>query len=231
MPLELIVEKIDALPETIRGLYVEKEGKYHLDVTGIEDVSGLKKSHEKLLAEKKQASENEKKAKADAEAARLEAAKTSGDIATLNKSWEEKFNSTISEKDAALSQSQQLIHNLTVGATAESLANKIAIQGCAEAFLLPIRSRLTVDLSTGSPVVQVLDKNGKPSALTLADLENEFRKNPAYAKLVAASGGSGAGYRPGGGSAPATTITRDEFMKLSPKDQGTTLKKGITVID
>jgi hypothetical protein len=42
MPLDLIVDSVDSLPEAVRGLYVEKDGKFSLDVTGIEDTSGLK---------------------------------------------------------------------------------------------------------------------------------------------------------------------------------------------
>jgi hypothetical protein len=43
MALDLIVDKIDGLSEPLRGLYVEKEGKFHLDVAGLEDTGGLKK--------------------------------------------------------------------------------------------------------------------------------------------------------------------------------------------
>jgi hypothetical protein len=36
MPLDLIVDTIDAVPEAFRGEYTEKEGKFHLAVTGLE---------------------------------------------------------------------------------------------------------------------------------------------------------------------------------------------------
>lgn len=45
--LPLTVEKLDAVPEAQRSLYVEKDGKFHLDVDGLEDTTGLKTALQK----------------------------------------------------------------------------------------------------------------------------------------------------------------------------------------
>jgi hypothetical protein len=48
--LALTIDKLEAVPETVRALYVEKDGKFQLDVSGlpvVEDVSGLKSALEK----------------------------------------------------------------------------------------------------------------------------------------------------------------------------------------
>lgn len=45
--LPITVEKLDDIPEPQRALYVEKEGKYHLDVTGVDDTAGLKSALQK----------------------------------------------------------------------------------------------------------------------------------------------------------------------------------------
>ncbi len=47
MGLPLVVDKIDSVAEAHRTLYVEKEGKFHLDVDGVEDTSGLKSALQK----------------------------------------------------------------------------------------------------------------------------------------------------------------------------------------
>ena len=52
MALELILDSVDTLPEAVRGLYVESEGKFKLDVAGIPDTTGLKTA---LDAERKAA--------------------------------------------------------------------------------------------------------------------------------------------------------------------------------
>lgn len=45
--LPLVADKIDDIPEPQRTLYVEKEGKFHLDVEGGEDTAGLKSALQK----------------------------------------------------------------------------------------------------------------------------------------------------------------------------------------
>src|SRR5574340_829949 len=57
MALALVV---DAVPAGQEAFYVEKDGKFHLDVTGIEDTSGLKSA---LQKEREAAKEASRKAK------------------------------------------------------------------------------------------------------------------------------------------------------------------------
>lgn len=64
MALNLVVEKLEAVPEAVRALYVERDGKYHLDVDGVPDVTGLKSALESERASAKA----EAKAKKELEA-------------------------------------------------------------------------------------------------------------------------------------------------------------------
>ena len=59
-----------------------------------EDVSGLKKKVEELLAEKKAAEAKRKESEAAARKAAEEAARKSGDVESLEKSWREKLEQT-----------------------------------------------------------------------------------------------------------------------------------------
>ena len=61
MPLDLVVDSVDSLPEAVRGLYAEKDGKFHLDVSGVEDTAGLKSA---LAKERTAAANAAKEAKA-----------------------------------------------------------------------------------------------------------------------------------------------------------------------
>ena len=61
MALKLIVDSLDGLDEGTKCLYAEKDGKYRLDVEGIEDTSGLKSALEKERTARR---ELEKRAKA-----------------------------------------------------------------------------------------------------------------------------------------------------------------------
>jgi hypothetical protein len=59
--LSLVSDTLDAIPEAQRPLYVERDGKFHLDVTGLEDTKGLKSA---LESERKTAREAETARKA-----------------------------------------------------------------------------------------------------------------------------------------------------------------------
>lgn len=83
MTLKLELASLDGLDDTTRALYTEKDGKYRLDVEGVEDVSGLKAKIAELMGEtktereKRQALEREKE---ESEAARQ---KEAGDFQKL----------------------------------------------------------------------------------------------------------------------------------------------------
>lgn len=47
MPLQLIVDSIDSVPEALRDQYVEANGKFRLNVEGYEDPAGLKSALQK----------------------------------------------------------------------------------------------------------------------------------------------------------------------------------------
>lgn len=82
---------------------------------------------------------------------------------------------------------------MTVGQTATKLAAELAISGSADVLLPHIQSRLTVEIKDGAPSVRVLDLQGKPTALTIDELKQEFISNKAFAPLIAASKATGGG--------------------------------------
>ena len=61
MPLQLIVDTLDAVPENLRSLYSESDGKFRLAVDGLEDTAGLKSA---LQKEREAARAAEKQSKA-----------------------------------------------------------------------------------------------------------------------------------------------------------------------
>lgn len=51
MPLELVVDSLESVPAPLHGEYTEKDGKFHLNVNGLPDVSIHQKEIEKLRKE------------------------------------------------------------------------------------------------------------------------------------------------------------------------------------
>ncbi|WP_460093709.1 hypothetical protein [Pseudomonas sp. S2_B03] len=219
--LKFQLDTLDGVDEAVRALYTEKDGKFVLGIEGLpqqEDVSGLKAKVDELLGEKKLA---EKKAREAEEAARLEreeAARKSGNVEELERSWSEKYNRREAELNGMLEQERGTlsgqIRDLTVGRTATDIASALAVQGSAKALLPHIERRLSVEQRDGKPVVVVLDAQGKLSAATLDELKAEIANDAAFAPLIAGSkaSGGGAGGAGGGGGAPKGKIggTKEE---------------------
>ncbi|WP_460156282.1 hypothetical protein [Pseudomonas sp. S2_H10] len=211
MGLKYQLDTLDGLDDSVKSLYTEKDGKYVLGIEGLpqpEDVSGLKSKVEELLGEKKAAEKARKDAEDQARLEREEAARKSGNVEELEKSWSEKYNRREAELNGTLEQERATlggqIRDLTVGRTATDIASALAIPGSAKALLPHIERRLSVEQRDGKPVVVVLDQQGKLSAATLDELKAEFANDSAFAPLIAgskASGGGAAGAGNGGGAA------------------------------
>ena len=209
--LKFQIDSLDGVDEAVRALYTEKDGKFVLGIEGLpqqEDVSGLKAKVDELLGEKKLAEKKAREAEELARTEREEAARKSGNVEELEKSWSEKFNRREAELNGLLEQERGTlstqIRDLTVGRTATDIASALAIPGSAKALLPHIERRLSVEQRDGKPVVVVLDQQGKLSAATLDELKAEFANDTAFAPLIAgskASGGGAAGAGGGGGAA------------------------------
>ncbi|WP_130931604.1 hypothetical protein [Pseudomonas sp. Sample_24] len=211
MGLKYQLDTLDGLDDSVKSLYTEKDGKFVLGIEGLpqpEDVSGLKSKVQELLDEKKSADKARKDAEEQARLDRQEAARNSGNVEELEKSWSEKYNRREAELNGMLEQERGTlsgqIRDLTVGRTATDIASALAIPGSAKALLPHIERRLGVEQRDGKPVVVVLDPQGKLSAATLDELKAEFANDTAFAPLIAgskASGGGAAGAGGGGGAA------------------------------
>ena len=215
MGLKYQLDTLEGVDDTVRALYTEKDGKFVLGIEGLpqpEDVSGLKSKVEELLGEKKAAEKARKDAEDQARLEREEAARKSGNVEELEKSWTEKFNRREAELNGMLEQERGTlstqIRDLTVGRTATDIASALAIPGSAKALLPHIERRLSVEQRDGKPVVVVLDQQGKLSAATLDELKAEFANDTAFAPLIAGSkaSGGGAGGAGGGGGAAKGNI-------------------------
>lgn len=226
MGLKVTVDSLDGLDDGVKSLYKEENGKYRLDLDGYEDTTGLKAQRDALLNEKKEAQRKAKEAEYAAKLAAEEAARKSGDVSALEKSWQEKLAATESNYKSLNESLTKQIHGLTVGQTAIKLASELAVSGSADVLLPHIQSRLTVEIKDGVPSVRVLDLQGKPTALTVDELKQEFISNKAFAPLIAASKATGGGASTGGGGGAAKTMKRDQFEAMNPSQKMDFIKSG-----
>ena len=231
--IEYQLESLENIDETLQGLYEQTDTGYQLKVTGIpepekEDLSGLKNKVDELLREKKAASQKAREAAEEADAARLEAAKKGNDTEALDKSWQEKFNAREVELKKELEELSGTLVKLTSGQTATKIAAEIAVQGSADVLLPHLERRLRTEFRDGSPVTVVLDKDGKPSAMSVDELKAEFQNSAAFAPLIVGTKANGAGRTGGNESSGAgvNEVSRSEFDRMNQAQRANFAKNG-----
>lgn len=209
MALKFQLDSLDGLDEGVAALYEKKGDKFQLKVEGIpqgEDVAGLKAKVEELLAEKKEAARKAKEAEEAAKAAAEEAARKSGDVAALEKSWQEKLAKREQELLQQVESLSGNIHSMLVDNVAVKLASELAVPGSADLLIPHIKARLAAEQRDGQFVTVVKDKDGKPSAFSIDDLKTEFASNPAFAPVIVGSKASGGGASGGNGGGAAKDV-------------------------
>ena len=169
------------------------------------ELEALRGHHEKLLGETKAA---KAKAKEEAEAARIaaeEAARKSGDVSALDKSWQEKYAKAEAEYGAKLTAAQQQLQTVLVDNVAQKAAMDIAVDAeCAELLADKLRGSLGLAEVDGKMQTVVFDADGKRSAITVDELKKQLIAK--YPRLVKGNpaGGAGGMSQPAGGAGGST---------------------------
>jgi len=206
----------------------EQFDKLQSDLTAsIEASKGFQESITKLEDNNKALLSEKAAAKKAAQESQEEAAKKSGDVEALEKSWSDKLNTETGSRDEKLSAYEKQISDMTAGAAARKMAAELALPGSADVLLPHIKGRLSVDMDGDSPLVRVLDKDGKPSAMSIDDLRKEIEANKAFAPLLLgsmASGSGDAGKKPS--NTTSKTATREEFDAMDHKSRSEFAKEG-----
>jgi len=208
----------------------EEEQKKEVTVDPAE-FRALQESVDKLTQKNRELIQAGKEERNKAEQAAAEAAKKSGDVEALEKSWEQKLANETQARDDSISEYQSMVKRMTVGAEAQKLASELALPGSAEALLPHVERRLTVEIKEGHPIVRVLGTDGSPSALSLADLKAEIEGNKAFAPLLVGSKASGSGEVGRKGDAGSKTMKRAQFNGLNAAEQMAFIKGGGTIFD
>ena len=220
------VESLEGVDEKFHELYEQKDGAYFLKVSGVvpeSDIDGLKASRDALLAEKKE--QQRLAQEAEAEKLRIErealeeAARQKGDWQALEDSYKAKLAEKENEFSSQAETLRKQVYKLTVGDQALKLASEIS-KSHAIGIMTPfIEQRLTLDENNN---VRVLDLQGKPSAMTIDDLKQEFKANAMFQDIVVANNSSGGGATGGGNGGGAAKnpkeMTEQERIDLYNRD-------------
>jgi len=189
-------------------------------------VEKLTANNQALLREKADAAKAAKEAEASALAAKEEAAKKSGDVGALEKSWQAKLDAATKGFTDQLAKANGSIKDLTAGAQARALAAELAMPGLSDGLMPHINSRLTVEFTDDGPVTRVLDKNGKPSAMSIDEFKAEIKSTEYLAPMLLGSKANGSGKPGKAGATAKVTIPRAEFDAMSQTERAAFIKEG-----
>jgi DNA-binding transcriptional MerR regulator len=237
--LKLTVDDIATVDEAQRGLYAKQDdGKFRLQVDGIEDTSGLKNA---LAAERKRANDAEKAAKvlrdlgktpdeiaailAERAADEENKAKAKGDFDSILKQkqaqWEGETTKLKAELDAALaSERGAIIGTAVMSALTKANATEEGVD------LLPdrLQSRIRYETQDGKRVLKIMQADGetpmagsgKDGAATFDDLVKEaVMKWPSLFKRADNNGGGKPPGKAGGPGATAGNFAGSKAERLA----------------
>jgi hypothetical protein len=240
MALKAKLETLEGIPETLLPEYKElvEEGtgkkSYVLDVEGAflheEDIGPLKRARDYEKTARQNAEKLLKDLNLQVETSRNEIDEMrrgnipKGDVDKLEKSWKEKLEKLESLSKSELTARDGTITQLLVDNVATSMANTIS--NSPDLMLPHIKSRLTTELQDGHFVTRVLDREGKPTALSIEELQKDITADKRFAPIIISTKASGGGASGGGkkdatnGSSAPTPFDPKKFdpNKASPKD-------------
>lgn len=247
--LNLIVETLDTVPEAMRGLYTEDNGKFKLRVRGIEDTSGLKSALDK---ERQSRSAFEKQVKAwqgigktpdeisellrEQDERTTHDAEKKGEWDKLRAQMNEKHQTALNAKDADLVKMRSTLEKHLV--ESQAIAEIAKLKGVPELLLPHVQRQVKVDDDFKVTVVDAKGDprvNGKGEPLSIADLVAEMRQHEVFGRAFDGSGKSGSGTPPngraGGTGNDKKEIKRSDFDAMDPMQRHKAMQQGMMVVD
>lgn len=225
LKLKITKAEYDALPDAIKTEYKADGDSYSLDVSGIEDTGALRRANDRLKQEKEDAEKARREAQQKLDALGDDAARKAGDIATLEKSWQDKMQTEVSKRDATIAAFRAGLQTAAVNELAGQLASKLSDH---PAILMPhLKSRIVAEFDGEAtvPTVRILGADGKVSAMSADDLQKEFASNKEFGAIIRASKASGGAGNAGGKSNSGgaanggkNSDTQSDLSKASPRD-------------
>lgn len=229
MALKLLLDSLDGVEESQKGLYEERDGKFHLMVEGIEDTGALKRAKDHEKKQRKEVEEKLRETESLLEEVQKKLddndrskAKSKGDVEALEKSWQEKLTAREAELQGKIDSLTGNLETLLVDNEAVRMASELAVEGSADVLAPHIKARLAVDTRDGKHITVVKDADGKPSATTMEELKAEIASNEVFAPVVVGSKASGSGASGGNnGGGAASDI---DWSTASPAEMAAAVK-------
>lgn len=226
MTLQAVLDSLDDVPEALREFYTESEdGKFRLDVTGVEfpdEVKGLKSALKKERERRKELADrvatipegfdaHRWQELLDAEEAReRQAAEKKGEWEKLRDKLQEKHEKQLADKDGVIHSLERQLEDLLVDNVARDAITKAE---ASVTLLLPhVKQRTKVIEENGKKRPIVIDSKGERrlndagADMTIEELVVELGEDTDFAMAFAPSGATGGGASGRSGAGGATSV-------------------------
>lgn len=182
----------DALTPEQQAAYkaVGDTGNFVLNIEGMPDVAAMQSQLTDLQGQLTTIN-GEKAAEAEkARQAALDLAKKNGDFKTI----EEDYKRQIADLNGKIEGFGKQRRTDYINVQVDKLALELGGKDYADLFKPTIRERLSVEGGDdGADFITRVTKDGKASAMSIADLAEEFRANPTFKPICVAPASSGTG--------------------------------------
>lgn len=247
MAIEYQVETLEGIDEAVAGLYVEKDGKYMLDVQGVVPKAQYDEINQKAVDNATEAQRRRKTVERVLGKLGLEDASGLDDaldglLSGKGKKSEDQEQiiaqiKAQAAKDVEAARSE--LQDVLIGGGVSQLQAALLSEGfpakVAEMLAKTNKERLTVDENRN---LRIMGENNKPLAgsgadgyANMTDLAKEFAA--AMPELLTDKGKGGGGKPPasGGAGSAVKTVTRSQFDAMSHLDRANFSKSGGKVVD
>jgi hypothetical protein len=222
MPLKTVLESLDGVDDALKSFYAETEGKFVLQVEGVDDhpeVANLKNAYERTKRDKET-----ERTKAQALAARIaELEKGAPDTAAT----QAKIADLQAKLDAEIAKTGELSTKLTGVTRDRTLAEALTASGVTEpAFLKASQAMLSGMVKMGEDGTAFVETPMGPKLVSA--FVKDWAASEGKAFVTPAQGGGAKGQEQG---ARPGTIKRADFDQMSPAAKADAMKAGATLVD
>lgn len=210
--------EFEALNEVLKAEYKKHDdGSYVLDTDeATELLNALKREREENKTSKELKERLDELIKEKEE----EIARKNGDISALENSWKEKIKIEKEKHRAEKETLRKLASQGVIDKTIDPIANKFKTPSLMKKVL---SERVVVEFGDSGPEVRILDKEGRPSAMSISDFEKEILENEEFKSILVqsrASGSTANSGKPSSGSADPDK----RWSQLTPAEKVEALK-------
>jgi len=171
------------LAPELQAEYAQVGDSFELSLEGVEDTTALRRSKD-----------NEVQARKTAEA---QVRTLTSQIADLNETHTTALAEAGRASAATVDRLSSFARSSLVDNVARTMASAISD---SPTLLIPvIKARLQADIDSETPSTKVLGADGKPSKLTIAELQTEIAANPEFRAIIRGSRATGGGQTRTGG--------------------------------